>query len=413
MKRDLQQKVKEHIDSVIPLQIYPSEHWFTARGSEVDPKVEAQNFLDHERKKKFHPFFYFDRGVVDRDLCMLYSSQKYKFCDLCEKFFHPSLGLGTKCSKECKDSSKERMKSRLRISRSQYNPRDPKQYSERHGLGILDAEEKIKEFCRSPLSISFWVERGFAIEDAKQIISESQAIRSPLSMIYWTSRGFSEAESIEEISKEQSKRSASKKGKVSRDSLWICPEFWEKRGFSSEETKIQIEEKKRQMASSISSTWQQKTELERKQAHPGCLEFYTQRGFSEEHAVNKIKENLSKRTSGKFVSLISQEFCRSLSAHFSGDKLYYHELSKEFSSWDHLNKKIYFYDFVNTTRKFCVEFHGDYWHQPGDPHDKRKQEVLEQRGFSIYVVWESDYNSDKEQCIKNLIERIRNENCKN
>lgn len=87
----------------------------------------------------------------------------------------------------------------------------------------------------------------------------------------------------------------------------------------------------------------------------------------------------------------------------------------------------YLYDFVVTEPyKLCIEFHGDYWHcnpikyLPESIHshlkksaqeiwdrDKRKQLAIEEQGFRYHVVWERDWNKDKEKCLTDIIQIIQ------
>ena len=81
---------------------------------------------------------------------------------------------------------------------------------------------------------------------------------------------------------------------------------------------------------------------------------------------------------------------------------------------------------------FCVEFHGDYWHanpelyeenemisypnsvakKAGDIWvlDSTRADHIREKGFKLFVVWESEYKTDKIGTIKKLLQRIENEN---
>ena len=107
-------------------------------------------------------------------------------------------------------------------------------------------------------------------------------------------------------------------------------------------------------------------------------------------------------------------------------KSYYGKLNKEFNIFDPLSKKVYFYDFVISSLKFCVEFNGDKFHanpsiydSSDSPNpfsdmssseiwkrDKIKNSALEKRGFEIYLVWENEYKKDKNKVIEQIYRRI-------
>lgn len=40
-------------------------------------------------------------------------------------------------------------------------------------------------------------------------------------------------------------------------------------------------------------------------------------------------------------------------------------------------------------------------------HDQKRNSAIEESGIKIFVVWESDYKSNKEKCIKELVNEIK------
>lgn len=81
----------------------------------------------------------------------------------------------------------------------------------------------------------------------------------------------------------------------------------------------------------------------------------------------------------------------------------------EFNIIDKIYNRCYFYDFVCTSLKICIEFQGDYWHMNPKKYapmewnpsremfafeiweyDKRKRKVIEELGYSVTYVWESE-----------------------
>jgi hypothetical protein len=129
-----------------------------------------------------------------------------------------------------------------------------------------------------------------------------------------------------------------------------------------------------------------------------------------------------------FYSKISQELFEQIDEKVTFDHLYYATKNKEFSKYDNINEKIYFYDFViiEDGLKLCIEFHGDDFHanpnkyKPNDripvggritatecwEKDRKKQLCIESFGFQYLVVWESDYRRDKVGTINKILEHI-------
>jgi len=106
---------------------------------------------------------------------------------------------------------------------------------------------------------------------------------------------------------------------------------------------------------------------------------------------------------------------------------YFAELNKEFNIYlGGSGGKQYFYDFVISNLKICIEFNGDFWHvnpkyYNGDDkniihknkynkeiweEDKNKINAIKKRGFEVIIVWESDYRQYKDIIINNLIKFI-------
>jgi len=105
------------------------------------------------------------------------------------------------------------------------------------------------------------------------------------------------------------------------------------------------------------------------------------------------------------------------------EKSYFAELNREFVITENNTNNHYFYDFVISKIKLCIEFNGDRWHanpklfnyddKPMPFIDKTSSEIwekdklkldsLRERGFEIYIIWESELN---ENTVDNLIKII-------
>lgn len=90
-------------------------------------------------------------------------------------------------------------------------------------------------------------------------------------------------------------------------------------------------------------------------------------------------------------------------------------------------KELYFYDFVDTQKRKCIEFNGNYWHANPklyentwiNPHtqktaqeiwekDNKKIDAIKQnRGYDVLVVWELEVKQDLEQCLQNCLKFLQ------
>lgn len=108
-------------------------------------------------------------------------------------------------------------------------------------------------------------------------------------------------------------------------------------------------------------------------------------------------------------------------------KCYFSELNKEFDIENIKEKVRYLYDFVITNRKICVEFNGDYWHCNPKifnesyvnsmigktaseiwKQDKIKNDFLIKKGYQVIIIWEDEYQKNKDDVINNLLKFINN-----
>lgn len=108
------------------------------------------------------------------------------------------------------------------------------------------------------------------------------------------------------------------------------------------------------------------------------------------------------------------------------ENCYFAELNKEFGKYDRQNKCYRKYDFTLTNRKIIIEFNGDYFHANPSRYlpshelffnmtaaevweqDNHKISLVEDLGYTVIIVWESDYDSHPEELINRCIDAIKN-----
>ena len=165
------------------------------------------------------------------------------------------------------------------------------------------------------------------------------------------------------------------------------------------------------------------------------LDAYLIRYQDEEIAIQKLSEYYSKNTLN--YSKISQDLFRKLielepfSKHL--DSIYFAEYNKEYGVYNDITRKYNLYDFVCTSLRIVIEFHGDHYH--GNPKiyrpqqklrgrgctqytaeerwaydEEKKNNIIRNRNFHYVCVWESDYKNDPEATLKRVFEYV-NANC--
>jgi len=268
--------------------------------------------------------------------------------------------------------------------------------------GAIGGSKRTKEY---------WINRGWSEDYATEKVSYLQSINSPRSKYYWTSRGYSEDDAISKVSETQTSNAIKLHAKFKESGHTICcwsTKFWVDRGFTLEEA---VENVKLYQKNNYLKGKEKYTNTDIKELKILCVEFWKKR-YPEDYR-KRYEEYLYTRfaESKTFRSGVSDEFCDCLASHYRNNKLYYgeYEFGKYIDDVGYVK-----YDYVDLTLKVCVEFHGDYWHKHSPyatpEKDLIKQRYIESLGFKYFVVWESDYNKDKQLLIENLVRDINEKN---
>lgn len=93
------------------------------------------------------------------------------------------------------------------------------------------------------------------------------------------------------------------------------------------------------------------------------------------------------------------------------------------------DENFYRLDYFDLDLKIAVEFYGDFWHQNPNKYskdnirkvgktrltaeeiwkrDKVRIKNIEEGGIKVFIIWESQYKSNREKTIKELVELINN-----
>lgn len=133
---------------------------------------------------------------------------------------------------------------------------------------------------------------------------------------------------------------------------------------------------------------------------------------------------LSKRTYSKISQKIFWNIYNELPNNIK-NKTYFAELNKEFDIFAG-SRKQYMYDFVISNLKICIEFNGDIWHANPYYYDANEKHPIKnmlnkdiwkndidkyceliKRGYSIFIIWESDYRLNGKKIENKIINYIQ------
>jgi len=129
------------------------------------------------------------------------------------------------------------------------------------------------------------------------------------------------------------------------------------------------------------------------------------------------------KESGRLFNILYKELSDEDKSH-----TYYASLNREFNTRNYSSGGIYKYDFVITTKKVCIEYNGSKFH-PQDHQDENdtgwcvfhkdltvkqareyetsKFKALQDRGYTVFVVWDFEFKKEKEKTVERCIKFIR------
>ena len=311
------------------------------------------------------PLFWYRLGITDLSEIKKYSSSMtWRVCKICNEIYSQDecivddFKASNTCSLECNAKSRINQGRLVSKARNEYNSRDPEQYANRHNISIESAKEIIDNINNSGSKrrTEYWIKRGYSEDAAIAIISKIQKECSPRNKEYWLSKGMSEEDSARAISEFQSERSTD---------------------------------------------------------NPKKLYFYIKKGISEADGNKLISEIICNTPAFVLSSKIANEFNEELVQHFLDDIQYTDYLNREYSVYSNEHLRAFYYDYVNDSKKFVVEFNGNYWHSSANSRwtqefDDVKNKVMEDRGYKVFTVWEKDYRfSIPGEFVKQVVSEIK------
>lgn len=429
---------QEFIDMVDnrTVEAYPTNQRLTEKDKKAIYKLYLQGKdwegdltrrIDWTAKKCIFPNYWYHRGIYDVNLCDEYAST-YKErlltienCKMCGKVFVKENARKdptkfnkrhTCCSKECDDLNLLNWGSRLSESKQLYNPNDPKQYANRHGISVEEAEERVKEFqySGSVRRTEYWVRIGFTEEEAKAKVIEVQSKCSPRSKLFWLDRGYTEEEAVVEVSEAQRDNAFAIHAKVRENGSRMYSHYdyqyhMNKQGISEEDARLIVSENSRKAGKKWNDYLLSLPEEERKAQSPKYIEYWIDKGYG----VEEFQEYMASiKMPQCFRSKMADRFCDMLASYFSESKIYMKET--EYGKYIPDLERYCRYDYTDSTNEVIVEFNGNYWHSSEESAtlDAAKKEYAESvMGYKFYTVWESEFIGREHECVYEIANRIK------
>lgn len=286
-----------------------------------------------------------------------------------------------------------------------------------------------------------------------------------------------EAEKLFEIyNKEQlEKRTETNNSLREKDPLWDkkrsrnCKEFWIEKGYSEKEAIGKSKEVMDEIHRKIFKKFKDNPEKYASK-QPTRIEYYLKKGYSEEESKKLLSERQAtfskeiciekhgvekgtkiwldrqdkwlnnmnskseeekaeinrKKLSGAQYSPISQKLLWDVYKRSGTHKSKFGELNAEFYL-QNKNNKWFAYDYVDTYKKKCIEFNGDFWHCNPKKYkkdyihrvrgvkaskvwdnDKNKINLIKSKGYKVLVIWESDYKKNPKETLEKCLNFLNN-----
>lgn len=282
----------------------------------------------------------------------------------------------------------------------------------------IKSRENTQKNRKSVYSREFWLEKINPVTGLHYTIDEADFERNsrrPIRKEYWISKGYCDDESeklaVNAKTNNNAKGASKNKGStVRRITSRRCIEYYLARGYSEDESKKLLSESQKFFSKDI------------------CIQKY-----GEEHGI-KVWKDRQDRWQAKLDSKSNDEKSRINRLKISkgitvskAEKLILKELLDivpgvvhQFSLFES-NKKQYIYDIMYNNK--IIEYNGDFWHCNPKKYladfvnpktkvraidkwksDYDKIEFAQSQGYTVLVVWESDFKQNKEQTIKECIQ---------
>lgn len=288
-------------------------------------------------------------------------------CEVCGKSMMRAdsvMALLYVCSEECKKYRKEQLPKKIGIYNKLYYT--SRGFTEEESIKIISNLQK--QNC--PRCVDYWLKLGFTSEVAKNKISDLQKEiskknhadtyerqqKSPRSIQYWISRGASLDEATEQHRQFNDYSSLD----------YYVKKYGEEHGNKL----CNVENNKRASRNSLNGFI---IEYGEEIGTEKWLEKYTKRGFQSKIATRFFTELYNK-----------------LPTDIQALKIYFKGLTEKEYGF-RVDSSYFFYDFVISDLKYCIEFNGSYWH--ADPAKYKSGDIIIMQGKNILVddIWKHDY----------------------
>lgn len=285
----------------------------------------------------------------------------------------------------------------------------------------VKSKENKQKNCKSVYSREFWLEKispNTGTNYTEEEADFERNSRRPIRKEYWIKKGYSENDAVKLA--QEAKEKNNKKGAKNAASSTVrkvsskrCVEYYTAKGHSLEQAKELVSASQRFFSKDI------------------CIQKY---GEEEGLRIWKVRqdawqEKLNSKSDEEKARINKLKLCKNGTIS-KGERLLLNELMSNNIKCTHqyamqYSRTNYFvYDIVYNNK--IIEYHGDFWHAnpkryketdilnwPGGKQisvqelwkkDQLKLQFAKDQGYEVLVVWESDFNQDKQKVINQCIQ---------
>lgn len=302
-----------------------------------------------------------------------------------------------------------------RITGRWFNERHPDRTIEEYMEEFPDAKlvcektsktlsEKSKKFMNRPEVKKMYSEKMSGDKNPNAKCNTTEEHRKSISPF---SKSFKGYEGMSDDEKEKNIRKHLQCDRTDKSTNQI--EYWIKKGYSEEEAKEKVSERQR--------TFTLEKCIEKYGLEDGYKRWKERQEKWKKSLQNSFELDGDNRTPiSNFEKQCKERICEYLQIDIPKKQKYISDKNNNHYSYD-----------LTIDRKI-IEFNGDYWHMNPDiydeksynkvkkmtaleiwEHDKEKIQCARKYGYSVLVVWESEYNKDKEGTIQKCIDFLTND----
>ena len=313
------------------------------------------------------------------------------------------------------------------------------------GLNENEAREKVKDLKErtNRYRVEYWLRKGFSENEAKNKISEIQRKNNSkvdhknkphtTRIDYWLKKGYDEETAKQKLKERQTtftlEKCIKKYGETKGLEIFNNRQIKWQKTLNENNDRLELNKKRGINKDQFIKKYGEDkykilVEIRRfNNSKEGYIKMQGEDKYNER--INNIKKSLEKRGFGK-ISNISQSLFQEIEIEIN-EKCYYGKEEQIIQFYNEDKYFCYYVDFKIGNK--IIEFYGDYWHVNPTMYksedivgskydhskvkdiwerDEKRINLIKEKGYDILIIWEDDFEKNKEETKNKCIKWIKN-----